>query len=96
MKEQLYLTSLYDMYGSLLTDKQQEYFEDYYFNNLSLSEIGDNNSISRSAISKALKEIEVKLNNYEDKLMLVSKIKEINVLLDNTIYQDKVNEIINR
>lgn len=96
MKEQLYLTSLYDMYSSLLTDKQQAYFEDYYFNNLSLSEIAENNDISRSAIGKTLKEIEVKLNNYEDKLMLVSKIKEINILLEDTIYQDKVMEIINR
>ena len=30
MKERLYLIDLYDIYGSLLTDKQQKYFEDYY------------------------------------------------------------------
>ena len=34
----LELTIVYDYYGELLTEKQQLYFEDYYFNNLSLQE----------------------------------------------------------
>lgn len=34
MNEREYLIILYDFYGELLSDKQREYFEDYYFNNL--------------------------------------------------------------
>ena len=31
MEEVIYLNELYDFYGSLLTDKQRDYFENYYF-----------------------------------------------------------------
>ena len=39
MEKKLYLTILYEYYKDLLTEKQKEYFEDYYFDNLTLSEI---------------------------------------------------------
>ena len=42
MEEQILLTNIYDYYKELLTNKQQNYFEEYYFNNLSLSEISEN------------------------------------------------------
>ena len=51
----LYIISLYDIYNSLLTDKQKLYFEDYYFNNLSLSEMSENYEVSRNAIHKQIK-----------------------------------------
>ena len=46
---------LYDFYGELLNDKQREYFEDYYFNNLSLGEISENTGLSRNAMHKNIK-----------------------------------------
>ena len=58
MDNQVLLSILYDYYGELLTDKQQNYFKDYYFDNLTLSEISENYNISRNAIHKSLKEIE--------------------------------------
>ena len=42
MGDRDYIVMLYDFYGELFNDKQREYFEDYYFNNLSLAEIGSN------------------------------------------------------
>ena len=42
MDERLYLINLYDYYGDLLTQKQKDYFEEYYFNNLTLLEISEN------------------------------------------------------
>ena len=39
MHDVIYFNELYDIYGKLLTEKQREYFEDYYFNNLSFSEM---------------------------------------------------------
>ena len=88
----LKLTILYDYYGLLLTDKQQLYFEDYYFNNLSLQEIADNNQISKNAVHKALKEIISKLEYYEDKLKLYEKSKKINKLIENI--DEKIKEEI--
>ena len=43
LDEQMYISELYDYYQSLLTDKQKEYFEDYYFENLTIQEIADEN-----------------------------------------------------
>ena len=76
------ITILYDYYGELLTDKQKMYFEDYYFSNLSLQEIAENNNVSRNAIHNSLKDIINKLKYYEDKLKLYEKGKEINAKLD--------------
>ena len=81
MDEREYIIILYDYYKDLFNMKQQEYFEEYYFNNLSLSEISENMGISRNAIHKSIKLIEDKLLFYEDKLKLYNKSKEISRLL---------------
>ena len=93
MKERLYLITLYDLYGQLLTDKQQAYFEEYYFNNLSLSEMSELYDVSRSAISKSLKEIENKLNNFEDKLKIYNKLNKVNKLIKDDKLKDKIEDI---
>lgn len=72
-----YIIMLYDFYGDLFNDKQREYFEDYYFNNLSLAEIGSNYSISRNAVNKVVHGVVDKLNFYEEKLGLYRKSKII-------------------
>ncbi len=86
---------LYDYYGSLLTDKQQQYFEDYYFNNLSLSEISENNEISRNAVHKQLKEANEKLLYYEENLKLLSKAKKIRKILKETQDKELMDKIEN-
>ena len=68
MNKQDKLILLFDYYGDLLSDSQRNYFESYYFDNLSLSEIGENYNVSRNAVSKDLKLATEKLNNFEDKL----------------------------
>ena len=96
MEETLYIINLYDYYGDLLTDKQKEYFEDYYHNNLTLSEIAENNGISRNAIHKQIKDTTLKLKNYESKLHLLEKRKKIEKIIStlDTNVQDKIKEII--
>ena len=81
MDNREYIIILYDYYKDLFNMKQQEYFEEYYFNNLSLSEISENMGISRNAIHKSIKLIEDKLLFYEDKLKLYNRSKEISRLL---------------
>ncbi len=97
MKELVYYTMLYDIYGSLLTDKQKIYFEDYYFKNLSLSELAEKYKISRNAIHKQLKETINKLENYETNLNIVKKNKILEDLITKTSDEEikrKLQEVI--
>lgn len=96
MDSRIYLINLYDYYCDLLTEKQRNYFEEYYFNNLTLSEISENYSISRSTISKQLKEVISKLELYEDKLNLYKKGIKIKELISNldTKLQEEIKELI--
>lgn len=96
MDKTIYLINLYDYYEGLLTEKQKEYFKDYYFDNLSLSEISENKNISRNAIHKVIKETENKLNYYEKILNLYEKslkIKDLIKKIDNDI-KEKIEELI--
>jgi predicted DNA-binding protein YlxM (UPF0122 family) len=81
MDKRTYLTILYDYYGELFNEHQRMYFEDYYFQNLSLSEISENDGVSRNAVHKVIKGIEEKLIEYEEKLKLYNK----SLLLDDII-----------
>ena len=50
MDERTKLIILYDYYENLLNENQKDIFEDYYFDNLSLNEIAENNAVSKNAI----------------------------------------------
>jgi len=78
MDEVVYYNSLYDLYGSLLTEKQKEYFEDYYFHNLSFSEMAEDYDVSRNAAFKQVHIVMQKLDEYEEKLKLFEKKRKIN------------------
>lgn len=91
MEKLIYLNNLYDLYGILLTEKQQTYFEEYYFNNLSYGEISEKYNISRNACFKQLKIIEDKLFDYEKKLKLYYKKEKINAII-NMIDDKKIKE----
>ena len=94
MEKFIYLNNLYDLYGLLLTKKQQLYFEEYYFNNLSYGEISEKYQISRNACFRQLKIIENKLLEYEDKLKLIYKKEKINDIIKN-IDDSKIKEELN-
>ena len=87
---------LFDYYGELLTDRQQEIFKDYYFDNLTMQEIADNNDISKNAVHKTLNAINNKLRYYEEKLELYKKSKKIKELIvDLDQYKkEQINELI--
>lgn len=89
MDTQIYLSNLYDYYKSLLTDKQCAYFEDYYFENLTMEEIAENNEVSKNAVSKTIIEVKDKLEEYESKLNLYSNKLKIEEILD----EDSLNKI---
>ena len=67
---------LYDFYGRLLTKHQQRIYEDVVFNDLSLSEIAENEGISRQGVSDLIKRCNKSLVSYEEKLGLIKKFDE--------------------
>lgn len=73
---------LYSYYQDLLTEKQKEVFENYYFEDYSLSEISLALKVSRNAIWDLLKKVERNLDNYENKLHLYQKNINLNKQLD--------------
>ena len=76
MEEMIYYSELYDLYKNLLTDKQKSYFEEYYFKNLSFSEIAENYNISRNGVYNQVKFTKELLEDYEKKLHLKEKQKK--------------------
>jgi len=64
---------LYDFYSPLLTNRQREVTRLYHCENLSLSEIGCELSISRQGVYDSLKNAEKALEEYESKLGLVQR-----------------------
>ena len=82
MEEVVYYNNLYDLYGNLLTEKQKQYFEDYYFNNLSFSEMAENYNVSRNAVFKQLHIVIDKLEEYENKLQLFKKKEKLLKVID--------------
>ncbi len=88
------LIELFDIYSELLTEKQKSYFEDYYYMDLSLSEIADNYDVSRNAVFDMLKKTEQILQNYEEKLKIHQKNEKILNILKNSDYFDEIKNII--
>lgn len=91
-----HINRLYDLYKNLLTDKQRNYFETYYFNDLSLSEIASLNEVSRNAVFLSLKGINKSLEEYEEKLQLLKKNQMFDDICDrfSTSNNDDVKQII--
>ena len=76
MDKNVKVSILIDIYGKLLTDKQYKLLDDYYNNDLSLSEIAENEGITRQAVRDNLKKGENKLSQYEEKLLIMKKTLE--------------------
>jgi len=95
--DKIYLNEIYIYYKELFTEKQQMYFDDYYMNDLSLSEIAENYNVSRNAVHNQLKIVEEKILYYENILGKKRKKEEINQLLNDKVDKltlEKINEIL--
>ena len=73
---------LFSFYGSLLTDRQQEFMQLYYYHDLSLGEIAEQQDISRQAVYDNLKRSEKALEEYEANLQLVKYYDNIEDQID--------------
>ena len=88
VEKKVKISMLCQIYGKLLTEKQLEILSDYYNNDLSLSEIAENNHITRQAVSDIIKKGENKLFELEEKLLFMEKTMKQEKLL-----QEVLNEL---
>ena len=90
-------SKLFNLYSPLLSSAQQNVLYDYYFLDLSLSEISENRHISRSAVEDALKKGTNKLDEFEAKLKtLENNEKYAQILIkirEKLSDSDSINEI---
>ncbi len=73
MEKNVKVSMLCQIYGKLLTEKQYNFLDDYYNNDFSLSEIAENNGITRQAVRDNIIKGENKLFEYEEKLGIMKK-----------------------
>lgn len=66
---------LFDFYQALLTEKQRSYMQLYYLDDLSLGEIAESYGVSRQAVYDNIRRTEAMLEEYEEKLQLLTKFK---------------------
>ena len=97
MEEKIQISILLSLYGNLLTKTQQKYMDLYYNEDLSLSEIGENENITRQAVRTILVKSKNKLQEYEKNLKFMSKetkIKELIEKSEKTDINNKQQQII--
>lgn len=73
---------LYDFYGELLTEHQRHIYEDVVFNDMSLSEIAEEQGISRQGVHDLIKRCDRLLAGYEEKLKLVQKFNQTKKMVE--------------
>lgn len=74
MKNQAYrMALLYDFYGDMLTDRQKEFYDLYYNEDLSLAEIAENYGITRQGVRDVIVRAEAYLTEIEDKTGLIRR-----------------------
>lgn len=74
MKNQAYrMAMLFDFYGDLLTDRQKEFYDLYYNEDLSLAEIAENYGISRQGVRDVIVRAEASMTEIEDKTHLIRR-----------------------
>ena len=85
MDKKVEVSILIEIYGNLLTEKQLDILDSYYNLDLSLSEIAENNNITRQAVRDIIKKGEKKLFEFEEKLQIMKKMqkqeKQISIIL---------------
>lgn len=73
---------LYDFYGELLTEHQRNVYEGVVFNDMSLSEIAEEQGISRQGVHDLVKRCNKILAGYEEKLKLVQKFNQTKQMVE--------------
>lgn len=89
LDERLRISELFDYYGMLLKKGQSKFLEAYVLEDLSLSEIAETEGISRQGVHDNLKRSIRQLEEFDNKLGLIKKSKELSEIADRLI--NKIN-----
>ena len=74
MKNQAYrMAMLFDFYGDLLTERQREFYDLYYNEDLSLAEIAENYGISRQGVRDVIVRAEAAMSEIEEKPHIIRR-----------------------
>ncbi len=90
MEDVVHFTTLYDIYKNVLTARQREIFESYFFENFTLDEIAQFDGVSKSSVAKTMKQVKEALEEFERKLHF----KEYRDKLENEFKNEE--DILNR
>lgn len=94
MAKNLDVIMLLDIYGEMLTQKQRDFLEYYYNDDLSLSEIAENEGITRQGVRDSIKRAEAQLYSMEKKLGHCRRFNEMKKNVDEiTALAEKINQI---
>ena len=85
MAKDMTVTVLFDFYGDILTEKQQEVIDYYYNDDLSLAVISEHLGIPRQGVRDSIKRAEAILLDMEERLGLVKRFRTIQNGLDRII-----------
>ena len=86
MKSQAYrMAMLFDFYGDMLTDRQKEFYDLYYNEDLSLGEIAENYNITRQGVRDVIVRAEAAMTELEDKTGLVKRFLQMQQHVDAVI-----------
>lgn len=96
MAKNLEISLLLDFYGDMLTEKQRDVVELYYNEDLSLAEIAAHSGITRQGVRDSIKRAEGQLVEYESRLGLAKRFRDIQKGLDRitslAIDIDRIND----
>lgn len=92
MAKNLEVSFLLDFYGEMLTKKQHDFLVYYYDEDLSLSEIAENEGITRQGVRDAIKRAESQLFEMENRLGLAKRFSQMKKGLDEIL---ECAEVIN-
>ena len=90
MSKDLEMSYLLDFYGEVLTEKQRDVMEQYYNDDLSLSEIADNAGITRQGVRDSIKRAECILLDLEAKIGWAGRYREVNAALQKIETQTRL------
>ena len=93
LEKRLELAKLFDIYGNLLTKKQQKVFKCYYFDDISLSEIAELLSVTKQAVKDSLSKSESILMEYESALKINQKLLKQQSLIKDETLLNKIKNI---
>lgn len=77
MAKNLDVVLLLDFYGDMLTAKQKDFLGYYYNDDLSLSEIAENEGITRQGVRDSIKRAEAQLFEMEERLGLAKRFEQV-------------------